>query len=308
MTGPLQRASTAAVAAVTLLVTAAPAGPAAAVGDGGATSRVTRDGRIITTILGDARPGGPRRGDTTVTWLTLTDAELAFAFQVAAARPDLDSPFLRTLAPLWQGGLAPDLDVQVELRGGTPTGAVRVVPGAGGPGRALARQMVTVLPELPVRISPPAGGAVPIGQPVFFSFDPAAFATVVDRSLTAGGLTARVRARAVGFQVRSGDPAAVGAVVSCAGPGRPYDPEAPASPVRQARAADACTVTYRTATGVAGRRDAWYGDVTVLWRAEWTLDGTTWTPLGDIGRLTLFRREVRPAETAIERIPDRRRG
>jgi hypothetical protein len=64
--------------------------------------------------------------------------------------------------------------------------------------------------------------------------------------------------------------------MTCAGPGRGYDPASTRSPASQAEDPASCTIAYRTVTGVAGRRDAWVGDVTVIWRAEWTVDGTTW--------------------------------
>lgn len=297
--------------ALAVFATVGPTGPApaaGALGEGGASSRVTRDGRIITTILAPGRRSGPTAGTPQVTWLTLTDAEVAFVMQLAASRPDLaDTPLLRALEPWLSAGLADDLDILIELRGGVPTGRVRVVPAPGGPAPILARRMVTVLPALRVRTSPPPERPVPPGEPVFLSFDPDEFAAGVDRTLSAGGITARVRATPVGFQVRSGDPADVGRVVTCEGAGRAFDPTDPAPPTRQASRAGTCTVTYRTATGVHGRRPAWIGDVTVLWRAEWTVDGSSWLPLGTIPRLTLFDREVRPVDTSLEADPLRRR-
>ena len=49
-----------------------------------------------------------------------------------------------------------------------------------------------------------------------------------------------------------------------------------------------------------GRRDRWYGDVTVVWQAEWTTDGVTWRSLGNIPKVSLFTRRVRAVTTAVE--------
>jgi hypothetical protein len=159
--------------------------------------------------------------------------------------------------------------------------------------------MITTLPPLPRVTSPPSGAEVVVGEPVFVSFADEVWSTVVDRTLTAGGITARVRAHPVRFSVRSGDPADLRSV-TCDGPGRPYDPDDPASPRRQARRPGTCAVAYRTATDVRGRRDRWYGDVTVVWRAEWTTDGVTWRSLGEIPQISLMTRRVGTAGTAIE--------
>ncbi|MFZ4517819.1 MAG: hypothetical protein ACOYOP_05500 [Microthrixaceae bacterium] len=276
--------------------------PADAAGDGGASSRLTRDGRIITSILSPSRAtaGAGRGVPARSVWVTLTDAELGFLLQVLAARPDLgDSAFRRALDAR-VGPEAADLDVQVRLVDGVPTGEVRVVPGPLGTA-AVARRMVTVLPALPVRTSPPAGTAVPVGEPVFVWFDTAAWAPL-ERFLTAGGITARVRARPVSVQVRTGDPADVGRLTSCDGPGRPFDPGAGTSPRRQAGLPGRCTVTYRTPTAAGPTGDR-LGDVTVLWEAEWSPDdGATWRPLGTVPKLAVVRRAVREV-TASLRVP-----
>ena len=275
---------------------------AGAATDGGATSRVTRSGQIVTSIL-LGTPVGARRGGAgpSTYWLTLTDAELAFVVQLVAMHPVVEDPdLLRTLEQFVAEGLDADLDLQLLVRDGRFTGDVRTVATPPGTARALARRMVTQLPALRPVMSPPAATVVPVREPVFVSFAPDTWATVVDRSLTAGGVTARVRAWPVSFRVSSGDPATPGVWQQCDGPGRPYDAADRASPTAQARRAGTCAVTYRTPTGVAGRRDRWYGDHTVVWRAEWTTDGVTWLSLGDIPRITLFSRQVRSVGTVIE--------
>ena len=276
--------------------------PAGAVGDGGASSRVTRDGRIVTSILLPGRSVPPRGGTGPTTyWITLSDADLGFLLHVAAAHPELaDAPLLRAVQPLLEGGTFGDVDVQVLVRNGVLTAEVRAVPTPPDPARSLARRMITVLPVLPPVVSPPPAAPVPLYEPVFVSFTPQVWATTVDRTLSASGVTARVRARPVAVRVSSGDPAGVGRVRLCAGPAVPFDPDDPASPSRQADRPGTCAFDYRTATGVNGRRDRWYGDVTVVWQAEWTTDGVTWRSLGNIPKVSLFTRRVRAVTTAVE--------
>lgn len=295
------RRAVVALAATAILVSFGASGTEAAT-ESGASSRVTRNGQIITSILLGS-PVGPRRsGQAPSTyWLTLTDAELAYVVQLVALRPVVENQSLMdTLDRFVSVGLDTDLDVQLLIRDGRFTGDVRTVTVPTGTARSLARRMVTQLPSLQPVVSPPADAVVPVREPVFVSFPATTWATVVDRSLTAGGVTARVRARAVAFRLSSGDPAAAGVWRQCDGPGRPFDPADPASPAAQARRPGTCAVTYRTATGVSGRRDRWYGDYTVVWRAEWTTDGVTWLSLGDIPRITLFTRRVRTLSTTIE--------
>ncbi|UDY35414.1 hypothetical protein [Dermatobacter hominis] len=297
-----RRAATAAVATCALLAASvATASSAAAAGDGAASSRVTRDGRIITSILtgGTIRPRGGGAAPRTV-WLTLTDAELAYLLQLVSLDPTFDSPLLDVLLPLAEAAPAQGADVQIRITDGRFDGTARLVPAeATAAPQVLARRMITTLPALPRATSPPVGAGVVVGEPVFTSFTDEVWATEVDRTLTAGGVTARVRAHPVGFTVRSGDPEDH-RTVTCSGPGRPYDPDDPASARRQARRPGACTMAYRSATGVDGRRDRWYGDVTVIWRAEWTTDGATWRSLGDIPQISVVARRVTTASTAIE--------
>ncbi len=296
-------ARTAVALAMLLLAALLVAAPshAGAAGDGAASSRVTRDGRIVTSILtgGTIRPrsGGPA---PSTYWLTLTDAELAYLLQLVSLDPSFDSPLLDVLITLAETGPAQGADVQIRVTGGRFDGTARLVPtDAGAAPQVLARRMITTLPPLPRQVSPPVGTDVVVGEPVFTSFSDEAWATRVDRTLTAGAVSARVRARPVGFSVRSGDPADH-RTVTCNGPGRAFDPDDPASARRQARRDGTCAVTYRTETGVLGRRDRWYGDVTVVWRAEWTTDGVTWRSLGDVPQISVVTRSVTTASTAIE--------
>jgi hypothetical protein len=284
-----------------------PVGPDAArssaADGGGASSRVVRGGRIVTWILHPARRSSGRgtAGAPAEAWIALGADEVMFLVHLVAARPDLvdDDPLVAALAAAVPT-LTPDAELQLLVRRGVPTTTVRTVPAADGGTASWARRMVTVLPVLRPAVSPPDGAPVPVGTPVFVSFPAAEWNRVVDESLSAGGVTARVRARPVGMRLSSGDPADVGRTVRCDGPGRPYDPADPAPPAVQARRPGACTLTYRTPTGVRGRRRSWFGEVTVLWRAEWTTDGTSWRSLGVVPRLGVVRREVDELGTAIE--------
>jgi hypothetical protein len=290
------------VAVAVVLGTTATAG---AVGDGGASSHVSRDGRIITSIiLGRTVPAGRGGPGSSTYWLTLTDAEIGFLLDILAAHPELaDAPVFVALQPLLADGASGTVDLQVLVAGGRATTQVRAVPAPPGDARAMARRMVTELPPLVPTISPPGDVAVPVREPVFVSFTGAEWSRRVDRSLTAGAVTARVRARPVAFTVSSGDPSEAGRQRRCDGPGRPFAADDTASPSAQARRPGTCALSYSTATGVQGRRDRWYGDVTVVWRAEWTTDGVTWRSLGDIPRITVLPRRVRALATDIESGP-----
>ncbi len=299
----MRRAAALAVLTVALLgaTTAGPIAPAGATDGSGASSRVTRDGRIITAIINRTPIRYTGRGTAPTTyWLTLTDGELAFVLALVAADPTLENTFLDVLTAMSDAGTGVAADVQVQISRGRFTGAVRSVPtDPAAPAQVLARRMITNLPALPAVISPPADVPAVIGEPVFTSFDSATWETEVDRTLTAGAVSARVRAHPVSFTVRSGDPKDLGAA-TCAGPGTPFDPEDPASPARQAARPGTCAVTYRTVTGIEDRRDVWYGSLVVVWRAEWTTDGITWRSLGDIPQISVLARRVVPATTAIE--------
>jgi hypothetical protein len=287
----------------TVLQAAAPAAGAAA-GGGGASSGVTRDGRIITSIiLRSAATTRPTRGlPPAVRWVSLTDLEVAWLLQLIATDPAMaEHPLLGLLADGAAAGT-----VQIRVRGdqldegpGRPA-PWRLLPDT-DVARVVGRRMVTVLPRLTPTLSPPVGAPVVVGTPTFVSFDLQAWATVIDRTLTVEGTSARVRAWPVTFQVRSGDPADVGTGRSCAGPGTPFRVDDPTPPREQARRPGACTLTYRTVTGVRGRRSAWTGDVTVLWRAEWTTDGVSWRSLGLVPRLGALPRSVVESEPVLGR-------
>jgi len=295
---------TAALLAALLIWTLVPSPPAAAAGDGGAASSVTGDGRIITTIFGPRTRGGGRTSTVRSYWVTLSASQFAYVLQVVSTRPDLAAtPVMDELRARIAAGYVDGIALQYRVLDGRPTGEVRIIDTQQTTSSAWSRQMVTALPALRPTITPPASLTIPIGEPVFFSYTPTVWGQVVDRTLTAYGITARVRAWPVRFDVRSGDPAAVGQILRCPGRGRPFDPLDPAGPPVQARRADACTLTYRSGTGAFGRPEAWVGDITVTWWAEWTTDGRRWLPLGEIPKLSLIRRPVREVLTDLESVP-----
>lgn len=298
VSGRRRRVAAAAALVGLVVVTALPAGAA---GDGGASSRVTRDGRIITSILTGSRlrPRGSGRAPSSY-WAAVGDADLAELFRIFSLHPEwTDDPVIRELKRVIDGGLDDDVTVETEVVDGRLTGRTRLVPINASTPQLLARRMVTLLPSLPAVTSPPSSAPVAIGEPVFTSFEPSVWSTRVDRSLTVGAVTARVRAWPVWFLVAGGDPQD-DRPRRCSGESRPFDPTDPASPAAQARRRGTCASRYRTATGVKGRRDRWYGSITVVWRAEWTRDGTTWSSLGDIPKVSFFSRRVLAARTAIE--------
>ena len=299
------RVRTVRVAAVLAFALSVPtAGNAGAAGDGGASSRISGDGRIIITIFGSGSSGGRRTTSVRAYWATFSAAQVAYLLQVASVRPDIAGhPVVRQLADRAAAGAVDDLSVQYRVLDGRATGEVRIVSVAPGTTSTWSSQMVTVLPALRATLSPPGGLTVPVGEPVFVSFAPPVWNQVVDRTLVSRGRTARVRAWPVRFEVRTGDPASVGEVLRCTGAGRPFDPLDPRSPARQANGAGSCAVTYRSRTGVPGRPDAWLGDITVWWWAEWTTDGRSWRPLGEIPKLTLLRRSVGEVRTQLESRP-----
>ena len=278
--------------------------PAGAAGDGGAASSVTGDGRIITTIFGPRTGGGGRSSTVRSYWVTLSASQFAYVLQVVSTRPDLGvTPIMEELRARIAGGYVDGIALQYRVLDGRPTGEVRIIDTQQTTSSTWSRQMVTSLPALRPTITPPASLTIPIGEPVFFSYTPDVWGQVVDRTLTAYGVTARVRAWPIRFEVRSGDPATVGRILHCPGRGRPFDPRDPASPPAQARRADSCTLIYRSGTGAFGRPDAWVGDITVTWWAEWTTDGRRWLPLGEIPTLSLIRRPVREVLTDLESAP-----
>ncbi|HMX09124.1 MAG TPA: hypothetical protein PKA87_16425, partial [Microthrixaceae bacterium] len=135
---------------------------AGAAGDSTASSRVTRDGRIITSIINRTPIRYPGRGTAPSTyWLTLTDTELSFLLAVLANDPRLQGDFVDVMSTLADAGPDRTADVQVQIRRGRFTGQTRAVPtDRSAPAQVLARRMITSLPPLRPVQSPPTATPV----------------------------------------------------------------------------------------------------------------------------------------------------
>lgn len=288
---------------------------AGAAGDSGATTAVVGRGDIITSILGWTSGGGSGGGADAprCAWMTLSDAQLEWIVSVAAyaIAQGFDTPFLDPLRPHLDGGELPEGDLQGYVCDGA-TYELRFVPATEPRStfQLLYRRMITRLPAPEPTISPPTGTAVPVGQPVFFSIDPAQW-QAVEGTLTVDGTTAEVRAEPVGLRVIPGDPASP--TVRCDGPGRAFRPGRATTPATQARHPEACVVAYRTASAgnrsprsvrpgdpMERRPDTWLGTVTVVWEARWRVDGGPWIDLGRVPRTRLITRTAREVTTSIE--------
>ena len=182
------------------------------------------------------RGSSARRGTSgrpVVQWRTLSPAALDFVLRVAAEDPSLASdPAIDAIRRLATDVQASGSDLQVAFVDGRPTAQVRLVPAPATPdlARAIGRQMVTRLPAPQFRTTPPINRPVPLREPVFVSFDDSTWNTVVDRSITANGITARVRATPISSVIYSGDPNLVDGhddsrptSTEC-GQGTPFDP------------------------------------------------------------------------------------
>jgi len=283
------------------------AAPVAAEQSGGATSRVVGRGDIVTTLLGWHRPTRGGSGDAAACrWITFDDAQTEFLVAMAAAesvRPEL-GPLIDLLGAIEDPDTLAHADVQGWYCNGT-TQAFQLVPRAASADVAtnLARRMITRLPPPQIVLSPPEASAVPVSQPVFISV-PAHAWRPITAELTDGAIVAEVRATPVGLRAFPGVPDAE--VVTCEGPGRPFDPDSPSPVEAQARAPGACIVRHGAATHGAGGRQlpgrpsSWIGTVTVLWSAEWRVAPGPWRSLGTIPRTRLVERVVAELSTSIE--------
>lgn len=172
----------------------------------------------------------------------------------------------------------------------------------------VARSMITRLPEPVVRLSPPDGSSVPVGEPVFISVDPQHW-TSIDATLTLGNVTASVRATPTHLRMFSGESGTTYHV--CEGPGRPYDPTSLLPARLQASTRGACTLVYRSPFLPGPDSTPRLGSISVLWRTEWRTDDGPWNSLGLIPRTRIFVRPVVELATPITRsafpIPSARR-
>jgi hypothetical protein len=280
--------------------------PVDATSGGGARSTVTTSGDIVTTVLFGTTTRQTNRRRVPVpaprrrcAWSAVTDGTLEWLVAVGASANGRSTPAGALVDQLQALGADALLarTVQAERCNGVPTGRFRVVPTVATTSTALTRTMITRLPPPEPTQSPPPGAPVLVGEPVVTSFT-APHWQPVRATLGVGAVTAEVEAVPVGFRVVPGDPG--GPVVACTGPGIPYDPADPRSPLAQAAAPGRCGTVFTAATDLPGRPAAWLGTVTVLWSARWRVVGGPWRSLGLIPRTRVLQRSVRQATTAIE--------
>jgi hypothetical protein len=205
---------------------------------------------------------------------------------------------------------SPDAQLYIQQCDGVLTGIARwVMPGQPVPGAAdvvspaqLAEQVRVRLegnlPKPTVSSSPAPGIAALIGFPSFVFVD-----NWQDRATdgqcdpVVGTLCVTVTA-VPRLEWTPGEPGAP--IVACAGPGTQFEPGG-APPDDQAAAPGACAYAYRSRTGVAGRPDAWPGEVSVRWRLRWTTSvGGPPRPLPDVVKTTAVPRAVDEVQTVVE--------
>jgi hypothetical protein len=205
---------------------------------------------------------------------------------------------------------SPDAQLYVQQCDGVLTGiGIWVEPGQPPPGPAqtvsptqLAQQVRVRLegnlPKPTVSSSPAPGIAALIGFPSFVAVD-----NWQDRATDSqcdpivGALCVRVVATPR-LEWTPGEPGAP--TVACAGPGTRFDPGG-APPADQAAAPGACAYAYRARTGVAGRPDAWPGEVSVRWELQWTTNGTgSGGSLPDVVKTAAVPRSVDEVQTVVE--------
>jgi hypothetical protein len=155
----------------------------------------------------------------------------------------------------------------------------------------LAQQALNRLP-LPapdVHFNPNQSGGRPqtvVGVPTWFWVTSATYRTLT-QTTSAGGVWARVVARPLRTEWRTGSPDAHNVV--CDGAGTPYDTKQPAS-----SQSSSCTTTYLRSSADQPRRgpdpnDRFFiGTVTTVWRVTWTGSGGASGSLADIRRQSNF--------------------
>ena len=281
-------------------------------GGGSGSAGASGHGSLIISsiLLGDGQShgngGGGHPGQAPqCEWRTLSDLDIVFLLNVAASMPELhDAGLFKALEPLRAGGLAPGLELQVLFCDGVPqTDQVRARPAAIGPSEtasAARRQLLTRLPPPELSMSPQATRAVLVNHPVFAWIDPAQWQTTVRSTLDVNSTTVDVEATPIGLDLLTGEVDSGGRVLSCAGPGRPWDPDSTLSAEAQASGEGACVMRYTKLTGRKGRRSSWTGYAQLHWDGRYRVDGGPWQPLGSLFSLRLFDRRVQEAPTVIQ--------
>jgi len=157
-----------------------------------------------------------------------------------------------------------------------------------------AEVSVRALLEKPtIATSPPSPAPSTLGLPTFVSVPNwQGVLTPPDHCLR--GVCVSLRAEpALTF-----DPGQPGAdTIACEDGGTVFDRNG-ADPEDQAEAPGACAFTYTRRTGVAGRPDAWTGEVTIEWTVTWRGGGVTGT-LAPIDLSTTFERAVEENRSVV---------
>lgn len=151
-----------------------------------------------------------------------------------------------------------------ELNGLTPSMTIVWLPDPTIDPAALAQQAAdrTPVPSPEIRLNPPAGQDQVVNVPTWMWIDPAAW-TPVSATASAGAVTVTATATPTSVMWDMGN----GDVVTCAGPGTPYDSTANADEQHSD-----CTYTYRQSS--AGRNGgAFTMRVTMTWGVTWSVVG-----------------------------------
>jgi hypothetical protein len=205
---------------------------------------------------------------------------------------------------------SPDAQLYIQECDGVLTGlAIWVQPGQPPPGPdqtvsplQLAQQVRVRLegnlPRPSVTSSPAPGIAALIGFPSFVWVDNWRDRVNDSQCDPIAGLLCVTVVAVPRLEWAPGEPGAP--IVACAGPGTRFEPEG-APPDDQAAAPGACAYAYRTRTGIAGRPDAWPGEVSVRWQLQWTTNGGGGGgPLPDVVKTAAVPRAVDEVQTLVE--------
>lgn len=231
------------------------ASPAAADGTGDAFNDGDEIGAEVDLVSGGSRGSGSG-GEALCHYRRLDEAGDALADQMAEDGDWSEQP-----------GEGPGAWYQLvcELNGRlAPSVTIVWLPDATVDPEALAQQALdrTPIPAPEIRLNPPEGRDQVVNVPTWMWIDPAAWVPV-SATAAAGGVsvTATATPTSVSWDMGNGD------VVTCSGPGTPYDRTVAPDDQRSD-----CTYTYRRSS--AGRVGGAYTmRVTTTWGVTWTVSG-----------------------------------
>jgi hypothetical protein len=239
---------------IVVLTVLALAGPAAADGTGDAFNDGDEIGAEVDLVSGGS--GGSGSGGKAVChYRRLDEGAQAKADQMAEENNWSEQP-----------GDGPGAWYQLvcELNGLVPSVTIVWLPDAAVDPEALAQQALdrTLIPAPEIRLNPPEGRDQVVNVPTWMWIDPASWAPV-SATAAAGGVTVTATATPTTVSWDMGN----GEVVTCDGPGTPYDQNV--APEDQQ---SECTYTYRrSSAGHPG--GAFTMRVTTTWGVTWTVSG-----------------------------------